>query len=257
MASFGENLRRERELRGIALRDIADSTKISVRFLQALEQDRLDILPGGIFRRAFVRQYAKFVGLDAERLVAEFVYAHVEEAPDVHKEEVSPRSRRTSWIPPRGMLVALGILGAVGLLFLVKPSRERSAKDAVAAITPPAPARPADRVYPPPSLQTTSAPASDGLVLTLSARQNCWVAVRVDGQTVLDRVLAEGETQKLEATGEIVLSVGNAGGLEFTLNDRPGVPLGRSGEVRKNIVITRQNLPSLVQEAPTSHVPNS
>jgi hypothetical protein len=106
-------------------------------------------------------------------------------------------------------------------------------------------------------LQTTSAPASDGLVLTLSARQNCWVAVRVDGQTVLDRVLAEGETQKLEATGEIVLSVGNAGGLEFTLNDRPGVPLGRSGEVRKNIVITRQNLPSLVQEAPTSHVPNS
>ena len=63
MASFGENLRRERELRGVDLRDIADATKISVRFLQALEQDRVDVLPGGIFPRAFVRQYAKELGL--------------------------------------------------------------------------------------------------------------------------------------------------------------------------------------------------
>jgi cytoskeletal protein RodZ len=76
MASFGENLRRERELRGIDLREMADATKISIRFLQALEQDRVDILPGGIFPRAFVRQYAKYLGLDPERLVAEFVYAH-------------------------------------------------------------------------------------------------------------------------------------------------------------------------------------
>ena len=76
MASFGENLRRERELRGVDLRDIADATKISIRFLQALEQDRVDILPGGIFPKAFVRQYAKHLGLDPERLVAEFVYAH-------------------------------------------------------------------------------------------------------------------------------------------------------------------------------------
>ena len=76
MASFGENLRRERELRGIELREMADATKISIRFLQALEQDRVDILPGGMFPRAFVRQYAKYLGLDPERLVAEFVYAH-------------------------------------------------------------------------------------------------------------------------------------------------------------------------------------
>src|SRR5216683_1868756 len=76
MASFGENLRRERELRGIDLREMAEATKISIRFLQALEQDRVDILPGGIFPRAFVRQYAKYLGLDPDRLVAEFVYAH-------------------------------------------------------------------------------------------------------------------------------------------------------------------------------------
>src|SRR5688500_3126675 len=75
MASFGENLRRERELRGVDLHEMAEATKISIRFLQALEQDRVDVLPGGIFPRAFVRQYAKYLGLDPERLVAEFVFA--------------------------------------------------------------------------------------------------------------------------------------------------------------------------------------
>ena len=76
MASFGENLRRERELRGVDLHEMAEATKISIRFLQALEQDRVDVLPGGIFPRAFVRQYGKYLGLDPERLVAEFVFAY-------------------------------------------------------------------------------------------------------------------------------------------------------------------------------------
>src|SRR5262245_2537660 len=93
MASFGETLRRERELRGVSLREIADATKISVRFLQALEQDRLEILPGGVFRRSFVKQYAKHLGLDADRLVAEFVYAHGEHSSE--PVETSGRRERT------------------------------------------------------------------------------------------------------------------------------------------------------------------
>src|SRR3990172_5131868 len=97
MASFGDNLRRERELRGVSLREIADATKISVRFLQALETDRIDVLPGGLFRRTFVRQYAKHLGLDPERMVAEFLYAHAEEEPPK-----APPSRR--FAIPQGAL---------------------------------------------------------------------------------------------------------------------------------------------------------
>jgi len=107
---------------------------------------------------------------------------------------------------------------------------------------------PTDRVYPSPSLAPTPAATADSLVLTMTAEQDCWVEVRADGETVINRVLAEGESQTLEARGEIVLSVGNAGGLSLRVNDRPALPLGRSGEVRKNIVITRQNLPSLVEQ---------
>src|SRR5712692_7358474 len=129
MASFGENLRRERELRGISLREIADATKISVRFLQALEQDRLDVLPGGVFRRAFVKQYAKHLGLDADRLVAEFVYAHGEQAPD----QPQPRRRREGSNPATLLLIAVFATVAVLSLWRAAPREVAGHAAAVAA----------------------------------------------------------------------------------------------------------------------------
>src|SRR5258707_7600717 len=78
MSSFGESHRRERELRGIKLPGIAEATKISVRFLEALETNRFDLLPGGIFRRSFVKAYASHLGLDADRTVSEFLAAQVD-----------------------------------------------------------------------------------------------------------------------------------------------------------------------------------
>ena len=73
MASFGESLRRERELRDISLREIADATKINLRYLEALEQNRFDILPGGVFNKGFVRAFAQFIGIDAEAMVTAYL----------------------------------------------------------------------------------------------------------------------------------------------------------------------------------------
>ena len=61
MASFGEILKRERELRDISLREIADATKIHIRYLEALEANRFDSLPGGVFNKGFIRAYAAFL----------------------------------------------------------------------------------------------------------------------------------------------------------------------------------------------------
>jgi cytoskeletal protein RodZ len=250
MGSFGDKLRTERELRGVSLREIAEGTKISVRFLQALEEDRLDVLPGGIFPRAFVKQYALFLGLDAERTVADFVSAHGD----------APPERRTygAPAPPRRIPVSLGqvflaavVILAVGLTLRRGGEPGKAGPEATPTPVAAAPAvLPTDRVFPSPSLSPAAEAeaVSDTLVLTMRAQQDCWVEVRADGETVINRILAEGESQTLEARGEIVLSVGNAGGLSIRVNDRPALPLGRSGEVRKNIVITRQNLPSLVQQ---------
>jgi hypothetical protein len=258
MASFGENLRRERELRGVSLREIAEGTKISVRFLQALEEDRIDVLPGGLFPRAFVKQYATFLGLDPDKTATDFVLAHDQPPPERHPAPPTPPRLTLS---PGAVFLAVVAVVAVVLTFRRPTGEERraGARPTPAPVAAGPAGLPTDRVYPPPAAEpvTTASPASEGLVLTMTAQQSCWVEVRADGETVLNRVLAEGESQTLEARGAIVLSVGNAGGLRIRVNDRPALPLGRSGEVRKNIVITRQSLPSLVERegaaAPDGH----
>jgi cytoskeletal protein RodZ len=70
---FGGRMRRLREERGVALRTIADITKISVPTLEALERNDIRRLPGGIFSRAVVRAYAHEVGADPETTVREFI----------------------------------------------------------------------------------------------------------------------------------------------------------------------------------------
>src|SRR5580692_11399339 len=69
---FGEHLKREREMRGVSLDEIAAATKINTRFLEALENGRWSELPGGAFNRGFVRTTSRFLGLDEDGMVAEF-----------------------------------------------------------------------------------------------------------------------------------------------------------------------------------------
>ena len=73
MESFGGRLRYERERRQILLRSIAESTKISVPLLEALERDDVSRWPSGIFRKSFIRSYAAAIGLDPEPVVREFI----------------------------------------------------------------------------------------------------------------------------------------------------------------------------------------
>src|SRR5580693_4967596 len=70
--TFGESLKREREMRGVSLDEISAATRIATRFLKAIENDQWDQLPGGVFNRGFVRAVAHYLGLDEESIVAEY-----------------------------------------------------------------------------------------------------------------------------------------------------------------------------------------
>jgi transcriptional regulator with XRE-family HTH domain len=71
--SFGDELRRERELREITLREVAEATKVNIRYLEALERNDFAHLPGGVFNRGFVRAYAQFIGVDPEAMVNAYI----------------------------------------------------------------------------------------------------------------------------------------------------------------------------------------
>lgn len=255
--TFGAALRNEREARGVELTAIVEETKIPRRFLEALEQGRLSVLPGGMFPLSFLRQYADHLDLDSDPLLDELESLLAEPKLIESRPSMSGSIREH-----RGNLVLLAILAAVGVLALLKLRSEQAIVEAVQSpasrvATPRTPtpvrnslpARNDDRVYP--RVAPTVEPAPQNrLRLALTARQPSWVAVSVDGQTVIDRIFARGESQIFEAESEIVLSVGNAGGVAFTVNDQPGIVLGRVGQVRRDIHITPESLPSLVENTP-------
>src|ERR1039458_2352842 len=132
MGAFGERLRREREMRNISLDEIAAVTKIGTRLLRALEDEQFDLLPGGIFNKGYVRAYAKYVGIDEEQAVADYLQAAYEAAPDAHgiaeengpsrfegtsREQLSaPRGSTFPVVPALIVLVLIaGIAGGWGL----------------------------------------------------------------------------------------------------------------------------------------------
>jgi cytoskeletal protein RodZ len=75
VASFGAQLKQERERKGVTLEDISLTTKIGTRMLRALEEEHFDQLPGGIFNKGFIRAYARCLGMDEEQAIADYLVA--------------------------------------------------------------------------------------------------------------------------------------------------------------------------------------
>src|SRR5437660_12783650 len=108
MANLGASFKQARESKGISLDKIAAETRISTRFLQAIENEEFNLLPGGIFNRGFVRTYAEKLGLDSDQAVA--IYERltaVREPTEVPAAPVEPRPKKSRH------LYTLAIVGLV------------------------------------------------------------------------------------------------------------------------------------------------
>ena len=96
---FGERLKRERELREVTLQEITSATRIGPRFLEALENEDWEKLPGGVFNRGFVRSVARFLGLDEEGLLAEYDLAHGTQSHAETERQENHNPAPPRWIP--------------------------------------------------------------------------------------------------------------------------------------------------------------
>src|SRR5271168_5459468 len=146
--SFGERLKREREMREVSLDELTKATRISQRFLDALENEDWKKLPGGVFGRGFVRTIAGYLGLDEESLLGEYDLARG----DVSRGAGRPEDRipaTPAWVPVLAVLLVCAALA--GLVFagryawrryaarhasqsasaLLRPPQDPSAKTAV------------------------------------------------------------------------------------------------------------------------------
>ncbi len=264
MSDFGGKLRQARERRGVSLRQIAASTKISVAALEALERNDVSKLPGGIFSRAFVRSYAIEVGLDPEETVREFLERfHGDPAPTVAAAPVRMTEEESSFESQQrmaGVLLKLVIISIplVGLILyftlrqrpVPEAAAPRRAPQAEAQPAAPAPATvtepPATPAVPPPAAQKPPAAQSGPMRLELHPTGSCWITLTVDGQQVLSRVVEAGERQAYDVRESAVINVGDAGAFAFSVNGRAGRSLGETGQVR-TARITRETLASYIQ----------
>jgi cytoskeleton protein RodZ len=244
MASLGQELKRERELRGISLKEISDSTRISLRFLQALEDDRRNLIPGEFFVRAILRSYAKSIGLEESQVLNKYdEIVQFEEQMHYRESKDKPRPAEPGK-RPRTLRVILILTGAViiimaGLLLYPQPAPPPPPAQAVPTapqITP----KPETAAAPPAA--STVAPEAEGLSLRLSFSEETWLHIYADGQSVWDGIKQAGEDLEVKAQREVLINIGNAGGMAFTINGKKAKPLGPKGAVRKDVKINLDNV---------------
>ncbi|MEZ5314456.1 MAG: helix-turn-helix domain-containing protein [Thermoanaerobaculia bacterium] len=259
--SFGAWLRHQREARSVSLREIADSSKISMRYLDALEQDRFDVLPAPVFARGFLREYARVVGLNPDEVVNLYLVALEETKGATARVETqrAPRSKAGPSPVGYGLLLALAVLLFLGIAALLSFYAER--RKAPAAPPPAAiqessgsvgreelPSGDEDHSSPVEAEATAAAepdvaggatavssvaPAAaapaepEPLRLILTFVQDCWLETVVDGRHRESELRAAGETVALEAKDSVVLTLGNASAVAVELNGKP-YPLPRN-----------------------------
>jgi cytoskeleton protein RodZ len=238
---FGAKLREARERKGITLQQIASTTRIPIRLLEALERNDISRLPGGIFSRAFVRSYAVEVGLEPEKTLREFIAqlppdSVMAASPTLARvadtDAFQSRRRMASAFvrliafsaPIAGVVLYFGAAGRRARSAPAEPTAKAVSLSGLARATA---AASLDAAKPAPPLDP--AVPADRLMVGLAATGPCWVSAVVDDERVLDRQLQAGERQVLEVRRELVLTAGDAGALTLTLNGASARPLGKPG----------------------------
>ncbi len=331
MSSIGETLRAERRKRSLDLDQISRELKIPGRFLQAIEDERFEGLPAGVFVKNFVRQYANLLGLDGEAIAAEAQRAITPEPPPGGSGGAQPEIRlprvetwesiggRRGWsstLPALALVVVVMLVCSGVYAFWQRAHHEIPAQTAeataaaghapaasapaqptpnppaaqpgatpatpapgqtasaqppatpapgqTASTQPPAAAPPAaknapeansaDRPAPenhaaetapganPPAAAnpdtgaSTAAnpPAATGpLHLELSAQEPVWVMVRQNGKYLFSGTIEANQTRSIDASGTLLLRLGNAGGITITFNGKPVGTVGPKGQIRE------------------------
>jgi cytoskeleton protein RodZ len=319
MSSIGESLRRERRRRNLELDQVSQELRISTRFLEAIEDEQFEKLPAGVFAKSFVRQYARYLGLDEDELAAEV--QRVLEPPAATEDVAAPRlapiadihvprvdqwqtvsdGRRfdwSSWLPSLALVVVVMLVCSGVYSFWQRGRRQVSAQipPPPVAVVPPAdvpvppavaPAEPeatppaeAQRPesappesHPPESAPPKAAPpkavaqapavssppvatparrtesadrapdtskqdapraskSNAAVRIELTADEPVWVLARAGGKYLFSGTLEPKQTRSVESNSPLLLRLGNAGGVNITLNGKPLGPVGPKGQVR-------------------------
>ena len=242
--NFGERLKRERELREVSVAELTKATRISTRFLEALENEDWDRLPGGVFGHGFVRSIARYLGLDEESLLSEYDLARSAKfpPPTPRPEERIPAPPK--WVPAAAVLALLVLL--TGLFWGArygwsKLAGRRAARPATVSESSQIPVEPSVL----PSATTADPAFSDRAAAALNLAVSTSAATRVrilgDGVLLLDAELPAGETRRFSANEQFEVTAADSSAVLLEMNGKAMPPVGAPGASGK-IVLTKDDL---------------
>jgi cytoskeleton protein RodZ len=262
LEQFGEELKQARLAKELSLTDISAETRISLKFLDAIEHGQFQILPQ-TYVRAFLREYALLTGLDPEEVMQRYEAAR-QESPSRNPEDPASQhssSQKTDLednrkksqfsLSPLQRNIAFGVFVAAAIVLvaiLANMNRNSNQGSSVEEV-------PFDRVVreseavsiPQPSPAADSSPVlstvrADSLRLEMTTRDSVWINILIDGKIGQTYLFGAKKKRMWAAKDRFVITMGNAGGATFQLNGKDIGPLGKRGAVIRNTVITEANL---------------
>jgi cytoskeleton protein RodZ len=228
--NFGERLKRERELREVSPNEVVVATRISLRFLEALENEDWDKLPGGVFNRGFVRAIARYLGLDEENLLAEYDLARGDQAPEFVSKPGNRIPQPSRWFAvglALGALVIIAALVAAGVYGWRRYSTYRRGKPS-SALTQSAAGDP---------------PSANSAALDLSVSTSAPTRVRIlsDGKLAFDSEIPPGQKLHFPAETAFEITASDSATVLLELNGQAMPPIGSPG-ASGTIVLSQKDL---------------
>jgi cytoskeleton protein RodZ len=254
MDTPGSILRTEREKQNISLKEIADSLKLNIEYLKAIENGEYHLIPAEIYTKAYLRFYARALGLDEEFITG--LYQKQVNASSAKKP--LPADNRTGNFSRAVFIVTALAVAALTLVILTRHeeppvetvqetkgpevSETAGSKTDVESADTKESATPRElattnepltqkEAAPPKQQATATTGEHNGLSLEIIATDTTWVAVGIDGGKIEEWLLKSGEEISLSAAEKFAVKIGNAAGTRVFFNNEDMGELGQQGEV--------------------------
>lgn len=261
---IGDLLRRERERQNLSIKDIEKATSIRALYIDAIEKGEYKTLPGEVYAKGFVRNYANYLKLNANEIVNAFnEEMHPQEelqesagssSAEEERQEQSSERNREEYRGPKitslesypmekkshgvrnALMVAAAVFVVAFAALIAFGGDEEPSAPAPRAKTQTAQQQKQSQK------QTEAAPkpAADGVEMKLSFTDRCWTEVVVDGKTEFEGTAEKGKVLTLKGKDKVRITAGNAGALHYSLNGKDMGAIGQKGEVVEK-TFTKEN----------------
>ncbi|SFL39110.1 helix-turn-helix domain-containing protein [Pelosinus propionicus] len=235
MQTIGEILRSEREKKGLSVKEIENATSIRTVYITAIEEGNYGIIPGEVYLKGFIRNYANFLGLDSQQIIELYRQS---QNPAIVADEIKmdapqkekPMKNLNTTHSSKWLAIGIAVICIAGGVWWFQSSKSIPDSKIDKQVQQPSPVMPSQEIKEQVSIPSTPIPGKP-VVLNAKYTDQCWTLVTADNKIIYEGTPQAGETLTWEAEQNITIKAGNAGGIDIIYNGQSLGKLGTKGEV--------------------------